>query len=266
MLTSHLLILAIIQGVTEFLPISSSGHLALFPMLSGNADQGPQIDVAVHVGSLGAVILYFWFDVLRLIKGAHDIVKRQMSTQDAHLLLALIFGTIPLVIGGFIVYKLNLMEYVRSVQVIAWATIIFGIILFLADRFGDSDQDIKSIGIKRALIIGVAQVLALIPGTSRSGITMTAARALGFERTQAARFSMLMSIPAISASGLLIAIDLYQSDNLALQTDAAMAAGFAFLTAYASIALFMRWIARIGMTPFVLYRLVLGFSLLIVLN
>lgn len=260
----HIFVLALVQGITEFLPISSSGHLVLVPALTGWADQGLLIDVAVHVGTLGAVLVYFRRDVLAMAIGfLHILIGR--SGAPRRLAFNVVIGTIPVVIAGFVLHAFDA-AFFRSVEVIAWATLGFGIVLWLADRFSMAVKTVAHMKYGDALLIGLSQMLALIPGTSRSGITMTAARMLGYERTEAARFSMLISIPAILGAGLLAGKDLYDLGDLALGTDALIAAGLAFVSALAAIALMMRWLKTATFTPFAVYRIILGGGLLIWLS
>ena len=194
----QLAVIALIQGITEFLPISSSGHLVLIPSLTGWQDQGLVIDVAVHVGTLGAVMAYLWRDIWMMIAGLlkPGNIRRNPGLR---LIAQLIVGTIPLVIVGAVVYK-YLGDTLRSAVVVGWATLGFGVLLYLADRYTVTINRIEHMTWGRAFTIGVAQIFALIPGASRAGTTITMARLLGFERTDAARFSMLLSIPAIAAA------------------------------------------------------------------
>ncbi len=260
-------ILALVQGITEFLPISSSGHLVLvwqgfseFGMNPPQATQQLMLDVAVHVGSLGAVILYLWRDVGRVAAGAALLVIGRW-TPGGKLFLLLVAGTIPLVIAGLLVKKyLGITS--RSVEVVAWASIGFGILLFVVDRAALTLRRLEHTTFAAAIFIGLSQVLALIPGTSRSGITMTAARFLGYERSDAARFSMLLSIPAILGAGILFGIDLYQSGNARIQADAIIAAVLSLGSALVAIVLMMAWLRRASFTPFVVYRVLLGGVLL----
>jgi undecaprenyl-diphosphatase len=256
-----LVLLAVIQGLTEFLPVSSSAHLILPSQLLDVQDQGPLIDVAVHVGSLFAVMLYFRADVMRLFRGVPDLLSGRMSA-DAKLLAWLVAATIPTILIGGVLYKTGAIALLRSAEVIAWATILFGLLLFEADRIGGRFKVMDDLSFRGALVIGLAQMLALIPGTSRAGITMTAGRFLGYERAEAARFSMLLSIPTIAGFGLLAGIELAGAGETALQADAVTAMVLSFAAAYASIWLFMSWVNRIGFAPFVIYRLLLGAVLL----
>ncbi len=257
----HIVVLALVQGITEFLPISSSGHLVLVPVLTGWPDQGLLIDVAVHVGTLFAVLIYFRRDVLAVLAGVLDLLRGRW-TGDARLALWLAVATLPVIAAGFVL-KALVPDGLRSVELIAWATIGFGVLLWIADRLGGVDNGVGTMTLRQALLIGLAQVLALIPGTSRSGITMTAARALGFSRPEAARFSLLLSIPAIGGAGVLLGLDLAEADNLALTRDALLAGGLAFVSAILAIWAMMAWLRRATFTPFVVYRLILGAALLI---
>jgi undecaprenyl-diphosphatase len=256
----HLVILAAVQGITEFLPISSSGHLVLAPIFLGWPDQGLLIDVAVHVGTLLAVMVYLYKDVGAMLAGIGRFLKGRRDS-GAKLFMLLVIGTIPVVGAGF-----AMQHYVpgmfRSLEVIAWATLGFGIVLWIADQVGMTVRRIEHLGVFDVIIIGLAQCLALIPGTSRSGITMTAARFIGMERPDAARFSLLLSIPTIIAAGTLSGIEIYESGDVQLASDAFVAAGLAFFFALIAIALMMAWLRRASFTPFVIYRIFLGGFLL----
>jgi undecaprenyl-diphosphatase len=256
----HIVVLAVVQGLTEFLPISSSGHLVLVPIVTGWDDQGLAIDVAVHVGSLAAVVLYFRRDIAAIASGLLRLALGQRTPAAAlagHILLA----TLPIIgIGAWVHAFAG--DALRTVPVIGWTTLGFGLVLWLADRFGMTMRRLEHLTIAHAAFVGLAQVLALIPGTSRSGITMTAARLLGYERSEAARFSMLLSIPTIVAAGMLTSQDLYRAPSLALGIDALIAGVLAFVAALAAIAGMMRWLRHATFAPFVLYRVVLGIGLL----
>ena len=262
----QLIFLAVVQGITEFLPISSSGHLILTPKLFGWEDQGVLIDTAVHLGSLFAVLLYFWREVKDAIFGPFYLIGDSFAGRamrwEAKLALLLIIGTIPVVIFGGALSAMDAVDGLRTIEVIGWTTLIFGIALYIADQYGGSTLTLKDWGWGSAIMIGLAQAIALIPGTSRSGITMTAARALGFERRQAATISMLMAIPAILAASAKGAYDLYKSGDMTLTTDAVIAAVFAFLSAYLALVVMMRMLRSVSFTPFVIYRIALGLFLL----
>ena len=196
MTLQHIILLAVVQGITEFLPISSSGHLILAPALTGAADQGLLVDVSVHVGTLAAVLIYFWRDVFAMIGGFFVLLSGRINP-GARLALHIILATIPVVAIGFYFKVSGIEEQMRSVAVIAWTTLGFGIVLWIADKIGMTINRLEHMRWGGALFIGMAQVLALVPGTSRSGITMTAARFMGYERSDAAQFSMLLSLSLI---------------------------------------------------------------------
>ncbi len=261
----HLIVLALVQGVTEFLPISSSAHLILAPDLAGFADQGPLIDVMAHLGSLFAVLVYFRADVAAVIAGKLDVLRGRM-TPGAKLLILIIAATPPVLIVGAGLYVTGAAEAMRSPVVIAWATLIFAAPLWLADHFAPRARAVEAMGWRDAVLIGLAQALALVPGASRSGVTMTAGRALGLTREAAARFSMLMAIPVIAAFGLLACIELARGAAPgASLTDGLIVAALSFLAAWAAIAVLMRVVERIGFLPFVLYRVALAGAILWVL-
>ncbi|MFW5833099.1 MAG: undecaprenyl-diphosphate phosphatase [Pseudomonadota bacterium] len=258
----QLIVLAVVQGITEFLPISSSGHLVLVPLLTDWPDQGLLIDVAVHVGSLGAVVLYLWRDLAAMLGGTLDWRSPGLLAHPARRLIALVVAaTLPVVVAGAVLAAIGT-DGLRRLDVIAWTMILFGILLYVVDQRCRTDRKLETMSFGGALLIGSSQILALIPGTSRAGITMTAARWLGYDRTESARFSMLLSIPTILAAGALMAKDLYELGELAVTRDAALGAILAFVSAFAAIIVMMRWLRTASFTPFVVYRLVLGVVLL----
>jgi len=260
----HLFILAIVQGITEFLPISSSAHLVLVPRILGSQDQGLLMDVSVHVGTLLAVIVYFWRDLWQMSKA---IISRQNTpehTQARHLFVGLVIATLPVVGIGYL-FHMMFPEGIRSLHVIAWTTLIFGLLLWWSDRRGLTDKTLKKMSKYDALVIGLAQILALLPGTSRSGVTMTMARFLGFDRVSAARFSLLLGIPTIFGAGVLSFYDLYRLGDFQLGWDAFWAVILSFSVAVIAIAVMMRWLQKSNFTPFVFYRLILGFVLLTII-
>jgi len=259
----QLLLIAVIQGITEFLPISSSGHLVLLPTLTGTQDQGLAIDVAVHVGTLFAVVMYFWSDVKIALGGSLRLVRGKIDTQGAFLALCLGVSTIPVVIAGLAIKLAGWDEAMRSVAVIGWTMLGFGIVLYWADKTGEVTRTADRWSLKDAVLMGLAQVLALIPGTSRSGITITAARKLGYAREDAAKLAMLMSIPTILASGLVLSLDVIGEANWQLARDGAIAALFAFVAALLALVLMMRLLRSVSFTPYVIYRVILGVILLI---
>jgi undecaprenyl-diphosphatase len=260
----HIMVLAVVQGITEFLPISSSAHLVLVPKWAGWADQGIVVDVALHIGTLAAVVVYFRRETAAIFRGSLRVFAGDFSGTEAGLALKIALGTLPVVVAGFLLQDRVSADF-RNAFLIAFTTISFGIVLWIADR-GGAGRHSKLFGditLGAALLIGLAQVLALVPGVSRSGITMTAALFLGYQREASARFSLLLSIPTIFAAGTLKGVDLWQSGNAELQLDAALAALLAFIAALVAIACLMAWLRKATFTPFVAYRLVLGGALLI---
>lgn len=258
----HLLLVAVIQGLTEFLPISSSGHLILLPNLTGLQDQGQTIDVAVHVGTLAAVVLYFWMDVKKALRGFPGLLRGQIHSQETWLALCLAVATVPVVAVGLIFNVTGLDDLLRSTAVIGWTMIIFGIVLYWTDQKGTAEKTADRWSIKDAVVMGLWQVLALIPGTSRSGITISAARYLGYARHDAAKLSMLMSIPTILASGVLLGAEVVADADAQVAREGAIAAVFAFVAALLALSLMMRLLRTVSFTPYVIYRLILGVVLL----
>lgn len=258
----HLILIALIQGVTEFLPISSSGHLILLPSLTGMPDQGPVIDVAAHVGTLGAVVAYFWSDVKVAFWGLGRLVRGKMDTPGAWLALCLIISTIPVVVVGFAFKMLGLVDMLRTVTVIGWTMLLFGLLLYWVDQRAPQKRNMDSLTIKDAVALGLWQGVALIPGTSRSGIVITGALQRGFTRAEGARIAMLMSIPTILASGTLASLDLI-GGTVPIR-DAGIVAGLSFLAALAALVLMMRLLKTVSFTPYVIYRVVLGVALLVI--
>jgi len=261
----QLIILALIQGLSEFLPISSSAHLILPSQLLNWPDQGPLIDVMAHFGSLFAVLLYFRRDVADILRGFVDLLQRKLNTRSA-LALNLILSTPPALIAGFVLATMGWDEAMRLLPIIAFTTIFFGVLLWLSDIKAKSNKPVEELTWGGAVILGLSQSLALIPGTSRSGITMTAGRTLGLSREASARFSMLMSLPIIGAGGLYAMLKLMSaeaSEQTATLANGLVVAGLSFVAAYACIALFMKWVGRIGFFPFMVYRLALGAGLLL---
>ncbi len=256
----QIVVLSVVQGLTEFLPISSSGHLILVPYVTGWPDQGLALDVAAHVGTLAAVLLYFWRDVGGLLRGSFRLLLGRV-TREGRLALYLLAATIPALFIGYV-----LEEFAggtpRRIEVVAWAMIGFALVLWFADHVGLRVKRLEHFTLGQALVIGIAQPIAFIPGTSRSGITMVAARLMGYERREAARFSFLLSIPAILAAGLYEGLKLMDTGNGAALGEAGFAVLFSAITGLAAIAFLMRWLKRSSFAPFVIYRLILGAGLL----
>ncbi len=260
----HIVILALVQGITEFLPVSSSGHLVLAHDLIGRSANDLTIDIAVHVGTLFAALLYFRADICRMLCGLRALAGKEGGQEGKQMLLALIIASIPVILAGFALH-LTGTDWTRSVYLVAWCTFIFGIVLGIADTFKPADKKLETITIKDAIFIGCAQMLALIPGVSRSGITMTAARWLGFSRTDSARFSLLLAIVAISGAGTLTGIDLLQAGDPMLTYQSLIAVLLSFISGLAAIFLMMKWLETASFKPFVFYRLFLGIILLTLL-
>ncbi len=277
----QLLMIAVVQGITEFLPISSSGHLILIPYLTEFPDQGPLIDVAVHVGSLLAITVYFFKDVVVLARGGFASVGigsgRAEAPAERRLFWWIVLGTIPAVAFGLAIklgaFNLiaetwfgitvvddDLMASIRFTDLIAFNLIFYGILLGVADWIGREVKHFEDMSWRDGLIVGIAQALAIIPGTSRSGVTMTAARFLGYKRVEAARFSFLLSIPAVAGAGVLIVPEIFEAGT-ALAFDALIAGVFTFLAAFATMAFLMNFLKRASMLVFVVYRVVLGLAL-----
>lgn len=265
MLLYQLIVIALVQGITEFLPISSSAHLILVPVVTGWPDQGLTIDVAVHMGTLAAVVIYFRRDMGMLLAEAFKTIRRPRGDDPSgqrRLMFGLIIATIPTVLAGLAIKLAGVDTLLRNITIIGWASLGFGLVLYWADQQSADDRPLADMTFKRALAVGLAQAVALIPGSSRAGMTILAARFMGFGRVDAARFSMLLSIPTILAAGTLSTLELIETGNAALGLDAAVAAVLAFASAYVAIGILLRWLQRATFTPFVVYRVLLGVVLL----
>ncbi|WP_444902769.1 undecaprenyl-diphosphate phosphatase [Microbulbifer sp. CnH-101-E] len=256
----QIVVLALIQGLTEFLPISSSAHLILPAEVLGWQDQGLAFDVAVHFGSLIAVVTYFRKDIWLLLRDGLGGLKSRQFSDEGRLAWLIVLATIPVGLVGLI-FKGYIETHLRSAAVIAATTMGFGLLLWWADVRGARVQTLTQLNWKKALVIGGAQVLALIPGTSRSGITMTAGLMLGMKREAAARFSFLLSIPAIALPAMLLTYDLLALESVPWG-DILLGTLLSFISAYLCIHFFLQFISRIGMAPFAIYRLILGAALI----
>lgn len=263
MTTLQLIWLALIQGLTEFLPVSSSGHLILFARFSGFADQGIAVDIALHIGSLAAVLIYFHRTVGQMFWGMirHKFLPdwEDYGNRLSYLILA---ASLPALAIGFILRNYG-MDWLRNPQIIGWTILLYGLLLYFADRFGKTIKTTNDLRLKDALLIGLAQCLALIPGTSRSGITITMARFLGVNRSEAAKFSMLLSVPTILAAGFLEGWRLYNQGSSSEILWAADAAVYSFFASILVIFLMMKWLKNATFLPFVIYRVILGVSLIL---
>ena len=256
----QIIVLALVQGLTEFLPISSSAHLILVPVLTGWDDQGLAFDVAVHVGTLTAVVLYFRKEISKMIFAWFASLKGKHS-EDSKLAWGVLIGTIPVGIAGLL-FKDVISEHLRTPLVIAATTIIFGFLLWYADWSGKRKRDEHTLSWKDIIFIGCAQTIALIPGTSRSGITITAGLLLGLTAPAAARFSFLLSIPVIVLAGGVETLEYLEVASINDMNDLIIGALISAVSAYLCIHYFLMLLERVGMTPFVIYRLLLGIVLL----
>ncbi len=263
----HIIILALVQGITEFLPISSSGHLVITHQILSDGAAGDHwgkeltMDVAVHVGTLFSVLVYFRRDLARMLTGALKAYAGGKKSGESQLGILVLFASVPVVLGGM---ALEIFEpgFLRNPSIIAWTTLIFGVILWWADKYFSGRRHLDDLNIWHALVIGIAQTLALVPGVSRSGITMTAGRLFGYSRTESARFSLLLAVVAISGAGALQGWELLHSRNAVLGYEVLLAAVIAFLSGLLTISLMMRWLSRATFTPFAIYRILLGLVLL----
>lgn len=256
----HLLILALVQGLTEFLPISSSAHLILVPVLTDWPDQGLSFDVAVHLGSLGAVVWYFRHDLRGMSRDWYQSVLTKKMVGESSLAWAVILGTIPVGLAGLLLKDLVENQW-RSPLVIAASLVGFGLVLSWSDWKKQNGRDEHTLSWKDVAIIGCAQALALIPGTSRSGITITAALFLGLSREGASRFSFLLSVPVIVLAIMLETLSLIQGAEPVNWLELAVGAILSGISAYLCIHYFLAFIRRVGMQPFVVYRVALGLAL-----
>ena len=259
--TTQALWLGLVQGLTEFLPISSSGHLILLTDLMGWPDQGLAFDVAVHFGTLLAVLAYFRRDLSAILQGWLIRLRGGASTPEGRLGGLIAISTVQVLIGGLLLGSSG-DTVLRNPLVVALTTIAFGLVLWWADATGSRKRQIMALTDRDAVLIGIAQVLSLIPGTSRSGITLSAGLALGLDRSTAARFSFLMAIPVILDATLYKLTGLHGNAFAPAWTGLGIGVVFAAVSAFLVIGLFLRLIERFGVLPFVLYRLLLGGLLL----
>ncbi|NCC22081.1 MAG: undecaprenyl-diphosphate phosphatase [Alphaproteobacteria bacterium] len=263
----HIVILALVQGISEFLPISSSAHLILaHGAMDDPANADPwgaelTMDVAVHVGTLLSVLLYFRKDIADMLGGTLATIRTRKPNEGLELGVNMVIASAPVIIVGLWLATVE-PDWLRSIAVIGWTTLIFGIVLGVADKFFPVTKKLEDLTFGGAFLIGLAQAIALVPGVSRSGITMTAGRFLGYNRADAARFSLLLSIIAISGAGALQGLELVSSGDLKLGLNVLIAAILAFLSGWAAITLMMRWLSKATFTPFVIYRVALGLLLL----
>ena len=247
----EIFILSLIQGVSEFLPVSSSAHLILFSEYYEFNNQNLLIDISLHLGSLIAIIFYFRRDLFNFVQNKSFLIK-------------IILGTIPIIPVGYILYKTELINFLRSLEVIGWMSLIFGILLYISDKFEITKKIDTEFTNSSAVIIGLFQVLALIPGVSRSGITITSGRLLGFSRFDSAKISFFLSIPTLSAASLLGIYNIYKEGSAELNFLAIIAVIFSFIFSYFTIVLFLNFIKKFSLNVFVIYRIILSLFILAV--
>ena len=246
----EIFILSLIQGFTEFLPVSSSSHLILVSKYLSFNNQNLSIDVSLHIGSFLAVITYFRKDIFNFFK-------------NKELFLKIFISSIPVMLVGYILIKYNLIDHLRNIKVIGWATIIFGILLFISDKSKKIKNINKNFNYKSAIVIGLFQVLSLIPGVSRSGVTITAGRFLEFERVEAAKISFLLSIPTLAAVSLFGINDLILSGDFNFSLLSLLSVSFSFIFSLITIKIFLKFIERFNLNIFVIYRILLGIIILV---
>ena len=256
----QIFVLSLIQGLTEFIPVSSSAHLLLVSTLCGWKDQGLIMDVSAHLGTLGSVLVYFRADVVSLFQGFFSLLKGK-KTAKADFFLNLVVATIPVVFLG-VVFDRAVGDAFRGLTVIAWMNIVFGIILYISDRYGAQKDKVSDTTLRRAFYFGLGQCLSLISGVSRSGSCITVGRFLNYTRQEAAHFAFLMAIPTMIAACTLKGYQLFKASDLTLLNDAALMAGLSFVFGFCTISFMMNWLKNATFTPFVIYRVLLGLSLL----
>ena len=245
----EILVLAAIQGISEFIPVSSAAHLVLVAKFYSFANQNLLIDISLHLGSLLAIIIYFREDLFSFIKNKQFLIK-------------IIIGTIPLIPVGYILYKTELINQLRNLEMIAWMSLIFGILLYISDKFKTTNTLEKQFTVKTAIIIGLFQVLSLIPGVSRSGITITSGRLLGFNRFDATKISFFLAIPALAAASILGIYNIFREGSSDLNFLAVIAVIFSCIFSYITISIFFNFIKKFSLKIFVIYRIIISLILL----
>lgn len=255
--------LSLLQGITEFLPVSSSGHLILFSKFTDFSDQGTAMDVALHIGSIFAVMIYFAPTLWQILQG---LIKTKFlpdtKVDGAQLFYLLVVASVPVLICGAAI-KFWGTDWLRNTKLIGWNILLYALLLWLMDSCSVAARKIRNLEYKDAVLIGLAQCLALLPGTSRSGITITMCRFLGMERREAAKFSMLLAIPAILAAGFLAGVELWHNGDMGQIADACNAVGYSFIFSMLAIFVLMQWLKKWSFLPFVIYRVTLGGALLL---
>tara|TARA_B100000029_G_scaffold48972_1_gene44760 strand:- start:294 stop:1061 length:768 start_codon:yes stop_codon:yes gene_type:complete len=247
----EILILSVIQGVSEFLPVSSAAHLVLISKYYAFNNQNLLIDICLHLGSLLAIVVYFIKDLSNFLKNKNFLIK-------------ILIGTIPIIPAGYILYQTGLIYQLRSLEVIGWMSLIFGVLLYISDKSNISKKIENNFDSKSAIFIGIFQVLALIPGVSRAGITITSGRLLGFNRFDAAKISFFLSIPTLTAASVLGIYNIYKEGSADLNFLAIIAVIFSFIFSYITIALFLSFVKRFSLNIFVIYRIILSLFILMI--
>ena len=243
------LILSVVQGVTEFIPVSSSSHLFLFSDFLNFQSKSLSIDVSLHIGSFIAIITYFYKDIINFVKNKDLFIK-------------IIISSIPVMVIGFILIQTNLIENLRNIKLIAWTTILFGFLLYFSDKYNVNKTIKNNFNIKSAIIIGIFQIISLIPGVSRSGITITAARLLNFKRVDATKISFLLSIPTLGAVSVFGVKNILTNSDISFSILNVAAIFLSFLFSYLTIKYFLDFVKKFNLTIFVIYRVILGLALL----
>jgi len=261
MITLHIFFIAIIQGITEFLPISSSAHLIILPYLMKVSDQGVIIDISAHLGSLLALIIFFKKDSIILFKGLIQFFFLKNQRKEFLFFFKIVIATIPVIFFGLIfkIYRLDII--VRSIEIIGWMMIVFGVLLFYADKFGKGKKTLQDLSLKDAVIMGLFQVFALIPGVSRSGVTITGFRIFGYSRYDSIKISLLMSIPTIILSGFFISPEILEENKISIFV-ILITFILSFCTAIIALNLMVKYVYKFGFTPYVFYRIIVGLILL----
>ena len=257
---THLTVIAIVQGITEFLPISSSGHLVLIPSLTGWSDHGLAVDIAAHSGSLCAVLIYFRNDIISVGRGLSQLTTGRQD-KNTQFLGFLAMASTPTILAGCALVLLE-PNFFRHVEIIAWATVVGAVVLYLADQMTHNQRTLEQMKFSHAALVGLFQVLALIPGASRAGVTLTAGRLCGYSRTDSARFSMLTAIPIIMAACGYNILMLFKDGTSELLAPILITGGLSFLASLGAIIAMMKWLRSASFTPFIVYRLLLGIGLL----
>ncbi len=245
-----IILLSLIQGITEFLPISSSSHLIIFSQYLEFNNKNLEIDVSLHIGSFLAVVVFFRKDILNFV-------------QNKDLFLKILIGSFPVMVAGYILIKFNLIDEIRNIKVIGWTTLIFGILLYLSDRSSVRNKLNSNFTLKSSLLIGFLQILSLVPGVSRSGIAITGARTLKFNRYDSAKISFLLSIPTLAAVSVFGLNNLIKSESFNFSFLILVSVIFSFLFSFITIKYFLRYIKNFSLNIFVIYRIFLGILLLV---